>query len=180
MSPVGLLRLALVAPAAAAVLLTAGCSGAIATSTPAVTAEGSAPLDTAATLQQVSGAIRRYQYVAEALAAGYGFAGSCQSTPAGGTGAHYINPTLASQPPDPARPAGLIYVPRNATLVLAGAEYVRTAEPLARPPHLYGRTFDGPLPAHRPGDPPRYVLHVWSEIPNPLGPFAGTNPDAGC
>ncbi|MCA1639594.1 MAG: hypothetical protein LC768_14895 [Acidobacteria bacterium] len=47
-------------------------------------------------------------------------------------------------------------------------------------PSLFGRSFNGPMPGHGPGEPVHYDLHVWAWRNNPNGMFAQFNPKLSC
>jgi hypothetical protein len=47
-------------------------------------------------------------------------------------------------------------------------------------PSVLGVPFDGPMPAHEPGQPIHYDLHMWLWVNNPAGLFAPWNPKVTC
>lgn len=140
-----------------------------------------------ATLQQVKKSLRPFQH-SPATAEAHGYVGSpeCAASPDGGMGYHYVNYQLASQAPDPLRPAILVYVPgKDGRLTLGAAEWFTADadQDLGTDddrPTLFGRAFDGPMPGHEPGMPVHYDLHAWVFTANPGGVFAPWNPKVSC
>lgn len=120
-----------------------------------------------------------YNDVRNAERAGYRATPTCVSSPAGGMGIHYVNPRLQQAPPDPYRPAILVYEPQqDGGRRLVALEYFQLAEGAGARPSLFGQPFDGPMTA--PGMPAFYALHAWVWRHNPAGMFAAFNPDVSC
>ena len=148
-------------------------------------------------LAQARKATAKYHRVEAALADGYIPTPSCISSPDGGMGTHYINPSLMDMNMNVTQPEVLLYeTMKNGKLRLIGVEYfvpviVNGAGPWFGPgpppegqfnsaPSLFGQTFDGPMPGHEPGMPWHYDLHVWIWKNNPSGMFANFNPNVQC
>ncbi|PKW28195.1 hypothetical protein [Phycicoccus duodecadis] len=127
-----------------------------------------------------------YQDVTAATAAGFIPVSECTVSDAGGMGVHYLNPALAAQAPDPARPAILLYAPTSTGgLRLLGAEWFQADADQdlstdADRPSLFGQPFNGPMAGHDPMMPVHYDLHVWLYDSNPDGVFAPWNPSVHC
>lgn len=127
-----------------------------------------------------------YQDVGAAEADGFLPVSGCETSDEGAMGVHYLNPALAAQAPDAAKPAILLYAPtEDGEMRLLGAEWfqadadqdVHTDEDR---PTLFGQPFDGPMPGHDPTMPVHYDLHVWLFDSNPAGVFAPWNPSVHC
>lgn len=148
-------------------------------------------------LAEVRRATAKYHRVEAALADGYIPTPSCTSSPDGGMGTHYINPSLMDMNVNVTQPEVLLYeTMKNGKLRLIGVEYFvpvivngvgpwfgSTAPPEGQynqAPELYGQTFDGPMEGHEPGMPWHYDLHVWLWKHNPSGMFAEFNPTVQC
>jgi hypothetical protein len=130
-------------------------------------------------LQAAKSATARFHSLVQARQAGYVRESPCVP----GEGIHYGKPSLlADNVLDPRRPELLLYETKaNGKLRLVGIEYfkVDADQNLATDsdrPSLFGRSFDGPMPGHFPGQPIHYDLHVWVWEPNPNGMFALPNP----
>jgi hypothetical protein len=130
-------------------------------------------------LQAAKSATARFHSLVQARRAGYVRESPCVP----GEGIHYGKPSLLGDNVlDPRRPELLLYETKpNGKLRLVGIEYfkVDADQNLATDadrPSLFGRSFDGPMPGHFPGQPIHYDLHVWVWEPNPNGMFALPNP----
>ena len=138
-------------------------------------------------LQGAKAAAARYHSIAQAEAAGYVPAGPCIASPNGAMGFHWENPALmADDAVDPLRPEILVYAAKaGGGLELVAVEYYkRDADQNLTTdgdrPSIFGRPFDGPMPAHHPGMGVHYDLHVWLYRDNPTGTFSMWNPDVVC
>ena len=133
-------------------------------------------------LTAVRAATARFHSTVQAERAGYQRTPECVSSPAGAMGVHFENPALMQDPAvDPLQPEILVYAPdENGTLELVAVEYYVEAADVAAAPSLFGRTFQGPMPAHHPGMARHYDLHAWVWAPNPAGTFALFNPTLSC
>lgn len=132
-------------------------------------------------------ATRPFLDVDQAVAAGYGSAGSCVSgAEQGAMGVHYPNGGLVEDPAlDPAQPEILVYEQRGGRLHLLGVEYLVLAGAwhaahAEGPPVLLGQQFHFVNSPNRYGLPAFYELHVWAWKNNPLGAFADFNPNVSC
>jgi hypothetical protein len=141
-------------------------------------------------LAQVRQATAKYHDVNAALADGFVPTPLCvQESGAGGMGIHYINPArLMDAEVNILEPEILLYVERGNGLKLLGVEYwfsigapdTLVPNPAPPPPVIFGRTLDGPMEQHEPGQPPHYDLHAWIWYANPSGTFAPFNPNVSC
>ncbi len=140
-------------------------------------------------LAQVRQATDKYHDVNVALADGFIRTPACVASPDGGMGIHFINPARLMDPAENIlEPEILLYNETADGLKLIGVEYFYgigapdTPVPNPAPPSpvLFGRTFDGPMEQHEPGQPPHYDLHVWIWQANPSGMFAIWNPNVKC
>jgi len=140
-------------------------------------------------LAQVRQATVKYQDVNVALADGFIRTPACVSSPDGGMGIHFINPARLMDPAvNILEPEILLYVETADGLKFLGVEYfygigapdTHVPNPAPPSPVLFGRTFDGPMEQHEPGQPPHYDLHVWIWQANPSGMFAMWNPNVKC
>jgi hypothetical protein len=128
----------------------------------------------------------QFKDVNNAIAAGYGSAGSCVSAPEhGAMGVHFPNGALVGDPAlDPQRPEVLIYEQRGSQLRLVGVEFLVIAEAWHAtnpdPPMLMGQHFHYVGSPNRYGLPPFYELHVWAWRNNPHGMFVDWNPAVSC
>ena len=143
----------------------------------------------------------RYHLVENALADGFFSTFQCVAVPTlGGMGIHYINPArMMNTTVIAEEPEVLLYEPQaDGSFRLIGVEYYAPvlvmgpngpepyfgqtppAAPLNAAPVLFGRTFDGPMPGHGPGEPWHYDLHVWVWRHNPTGMFTPFNPRVVC
>ena len=141
-------------------------------------------------LAQVRRATAKYHDVNVALADGFVPTPLCVQEPgAGGMGIHYINPARLMDPEvNILEPEILLYMERGNGLKLLGVEYwfsigapdTHVPDPTPPSPVLFGRTLDGPMEQHEPGQPPHYDLHAWIWKANPAGIFAPFNPNVSC
>jgi len=140
-------------------------------------------------LAQVRQATAKYQDVNVALADGFIRTPACVESPDGGMGIHFINPPRLMDPAvNILEPEILLYSETADGLKLLGVEYfygigapdTHVPNPAPPSPVLFGRTFDGPMEQHDPGQPPHYDLHVWIWQANPSGMFAMWNPNVKC
>lgn len=173
--------------AVAVALAALGLSGAAVLSAPGAHADAgdaAGAHDRAATLglvAQIRQAVDPYRDVDLALEHGYVPVSSCEASPAGGMGIHYLSFDVAMSPEvDPARPTILLYGPDGrGGLRLLGAEWWQPAVGQPRP-SLGGEPFNGPMPGHNEHMPMHYDLHVWTHVANPAGVFAPWNPNVSC
>lgn len=140
-------------------------------------------------LAKVRQATAKYHDVSAALADGFVPTPACVSSPDGGMGIHYVNPPrLMDSAINLLEPEILLYVESGNGLKLLGVEYFQgigapdTPIPNPAPPAavILGRSLDGPMDAHEPGQPPHYDLHAWVWQGNPSGVFAPFNPNVSC
>jgi hypothetical protein len=133
-------------------------------------------------------ATARYQSLAEAEKDGYVPLSPCVMLPAGAEGIHYGKPALLGDANVAIeQPELLLYEPKadGSGLTLVGVEYFK-ADADQNPataddrPTLFGRSFDGPMAGHAPGQPVHYDLHVWIWRANPKGVLAPGNPKVAC
>ncbi len=134
-------------------------------------------------LQAAKAATARFHSVKQASRAGYVRESPCIP----GEGFHYGNLSLLTDPAlDPSRPDLVLYeLKPNGKLGLVGVEYFKADadQNLATTedrPSLFGRSFDGPMPGHFPGQPAHYELHVWLWKGSPTGLFTLPNPNVNC
>ncbi len=125
----------------------------------------------------------RFKDVNTAVAEGYVSLEECVASPDGGMGVHYLNKALIGST-DPAKPTVLQYMPKDGGMVLAGAEWlVMKGAAGGHVPHMFGRSFNGPMPGHEPAMPKEavhYDLHAWLFMDAPTGVFADFNPNLKC
>ena len=141
-------------------------------------------------LAQVRQATTKYHDVNVALADGFIATPNCVSDPKlGGMGIHYINPARLMDPAvNILEPEILLYSQTAGGLKLLGVEYMfaigapdtHVPNPAPPSPVIFGRSLDGPMEQHEPGQPPHYDLHVWIWKANPAGIFAMFNPNVSC
>ncbi len=140
-------------------------------------------------LAQVRQATDKYHDVNVALADGFIRTPACVASPDGGMGIHFINPARLMDPAENIlEPEILLYNETPDGLKLIGVEYfygigapdTHIPNPAPAAPVLFGRSFDGPMEQHEPGQPPHYDLHVWIWQSNPSGMFAPFNPNVKC
>jgi hypothetical protein len=141
-------------------------------------------------LAQVRQATAKYQDVNVALADGFIATPNCVSDPKlGGMGIHYINPARLMDPAvNILEPEILLYSQTADGMKLLGVEYMfaigapdtHVPNPAPLSPVIFGRSLDGPMEQHEPGQPPHYDLHVWIWKANPAGIFAMFNPKVSC
>ena len=144
-------------------------------------------------------ATAKYHDVNAALADGFFSTFECVSVPGlGAMGVHYVNPArMMDTSVDAASPEVLLYVRQDdGSMRLVGLEYYAPALSNGQPwfggensppptvdnpaPTLFGRSFDGPMAGHGPGQPWHYDLHVWAWRNNPSGLFFPFNPKLRC
>jgi hypothetical protein len=139
-------------------------------------------------LEATRSAVERYRVQEDAILAGY--------RPLGpdfpGMGAHWVNPYFVIRSGlDPLRPAVITYLDTPGGTILTGAAFLQVLLPGEEPPsepfhgawHDHSGTVDeetlalNPAAAHHAGhDEPRIaMLHVWTGLDNPDGPFAQEN-----
>lgn len=146
-------------------------------------------------LDSIRASLEKYQDPIVAIHDGYFSTLGCISVPrAGGEGevpyregsmgVHFLNTSLVTSTPDPAKPSILIYEPDGDKLRLVAAEwFVPLSTGVKARPVLFGQPFDGPMEGHHPIMPvslAHYDLHVWLFKANPYGVFSPTNPDVKC
>jgi hypothetical protein len=140
-------------------------------------------------LAQVRQATAKYHDIDAALADGFIQTPVCVASPDGGMGIHFINPARLMDPAvNILEPEILLYAETEDGLKLLGVEYfygigapdTPVPDPAPPSPILFGRTFDGPMEQHEPGQPPHYDLHAWVWQANPSGIFAPFNPNVTC
>jgi len=140
-------------------------------------------------LAQVRQATAKYQDVNVALADGFIRTPACVASPDGGMGIHFINPARLMDPAvNILEPEILLYNETPDGMKLLGVEYfygigapdTHVPNPAPPSPVLFGKTFDGPMEQHEPGQPPHYDLHVWIWQANPSGMSTMWNPNAKC
>lgn len=127
-------------------------------------------------LAEIRKGTARFHRVEVAVSEGYIPVSPCVASPLGGMGYHYLKPALMDGVVDPSAPEILLYQPTaNGRLELVGVEF--SVPPAAwtepDPPHLGEQPF---------GFDPfgNYALHVWVWRHNPLGMYAGFNPNVSC
>lgn len=146
------------------------------------------PAGTRAALTELARQVAPYADPAAAEAAGWFRVSDCTELPDGSAamGYHYLNPALLAAPPDPARPAMLVYVPsRDGSLTLGAVEWfaVDADQDVATDgdrPSVLGVPLEGPMPGHEPGMPVHYDLHAWVGVANPAGILQAFNPAVSC
>ena len=141
-------------------------------------------------LAQVRRATAKYHDVNAALADGFVPTPHCIAEPGLGVmGIHYINPPrLMDTEVNILEPEILLYVESGNKLKLVGVEYwfsigapdTSIPNPAPPAPVIFGRSLEGPMEAHEPGQPPHYDLHAWVWQGNPSGIFAPFNPNVSC
>ena len=140
-------------------------------------------------LAQVRQATDKYHDVNVALADGFIQTPTCVESPDGGMGIHFINITRLMDPAvNILEPEILLYVQTDDGMKLLGVEYwfsigkpdTHVPNPAPPSPVIFGRTLDGPMEQHEPGQPPHYDLHAWVWKANPSGIFAPFNPNVSC
>ena len=150
-------------------------------------------------LTDARAATAQYHNEDKALADGFFSTFECVAVPnLGAMGIHYINPgRMMDISVDPSRPETLLYIRQNdGKMRLIGMEYYAPVLSNGAPwfggpgspppvidnpaPVLFGRSFDGPMPGHGPGQPWHYSLHVWAWRNNPYGLFFPFNPKVSC
>lgn len=157
------------------------------------------PDDCQEQLTQARAATAQYHNESKALADGFFSTFECVEAPGlGAMGVHYVNPIrMMDINVDVSQPEALLYLRQNdGTMRLVGLEYVAPVLSNGIPwfggennpppvvdnpaPTLFGRTFDGPMAGHTPGQPWHYDLHVWAWRDNPRGLFFPFNSKLSC
>ena len=150
-------------------------------------------------LTEARAATAQYHNESKALADGFFSTFECVSVPGlGAMGVHYVNPARSVDiSVAVSQPETLLYIRQDdGTMRLVGLEYVAPVLSNGIPwfggpsdpppvidnaaPVLFGRTFDGPMPGHGPGQPWHYDLHVWAWRDNPRGLFFPFNSKLIC
>jgi hypothetical protein len=150
-------------------------------------------------LTEARAATAQYHNESKALADGFISTFECVEVPGlGAMGVHYINPLrMMDTSVAVNQPEALLYFRQNdGTMRLVGLEYVAPVLSNGIPwfggegnpppvvdnaaPTLFGRTFDGPMAGHNPGQPWHYDLHVWAWRDNPNGLFFPFNSKLRC
>ena len=150
-------------------------------------------------LTEARAATAGYHNENQALADGFFSTFECVSVPGlGAMGVHYVNPARSMDiSVAVSQPEALLYIRQNdGTMRLVGLEYIAPVLSNGIPwfggpnnpppvidnaaPVLFGRTFDGPMPGHEPGQPWHYDLHVWAWRDNPRGLFFPFNSKLVC
>lgn len=166
--------------------------------TPAL-ASGECPDDCQEQLTAARAATAQYHDQNKALQDGFISTFACVEAPGlGAMGVHYINPArMMDISVDASQPEVLLYIQQgDGTMRLVGLEYYAPVLSNGAPwfgganapppridnpaPILFGRSFDGPMPGHEPGQPWHYDLHVWAWRNNPRGLFYPFNPKLSC
>lgn len=128
-------------------------------------------------LRSVRQATARFNSTNQALEAGYLQTSHCVSSPAGGMGYHWVNPSLIDPVFNPLEPEVVLYATGpGGNLKLVAVEYLVMDVGQPRP-SFDGHLFDiggAPIPA------PHWTLHVWVYEYNPAGTFAKFNPNVTC
>lgn len=135
-------------------------------------------------IAEVRQATAKYQDVDRARADGYVEVSHCETNPngEGAMGIHFLKPPLRGDGEVTAtEPEVLLYEPtRDGGYDLVGVEYMANVADYDGHPELFGRKFDGPMPAHSPQGEEHYDLHLWCWRANPNGMFAPFNPNVSC
>ncbi len=135
-------------------------------------------------LKEVQAALEQFKDPIKAVRAGYLSTVGCIVMPKGGMGIHFVNGGLIGPPPDPMKPAILMYEPVGKKLELVAVEWLAPYIPgKSKRPSLFGRKFHGPMEGHEPILPKQfhhYDFHVWLFKKNPNGLFADANPNVKC
>lgn len=150
-------------------------------------------------LTEARAATAAYHDENNALADGFISTFQCVQAPGlGAMGVHYINPLrMMDTNVQASQPETLLYIRQNDGLMrLVGLEYYAPVLSNGQPwfggpnnpppvidnaaPTLFGRSFEGPMPGHGPGQPWHYSLHVWAWRYNPSGLFFPFNPKLSC
>jgi len=138
------------------------------------------------TLSKTYQATAKYGYEAFAAGGGYMRTDTCAEDLAeGGMGYHYVNLANAVSPPDPQKPAALLYADGfkdeytgesdfGGGRKLVAVEWMVKDTGQTTAPTLFGQTFQkGLFPGY-------FTLHAWIYKPNPKGLFAPWNPEVVC
>jgi hypothetical protein len=128
-------------------------------------------------LKSVRTATARYHSTTQAIMSGYQPDDHCVSSPLGGMGYHWVNPTLVDPVFDPMKPEVVLYATApNGKLRLVAVEYI--VIDVGQPRPMFGdQPFDiggTPVPV------PHWSLHVWMYEENPRGMFVNFNPNVSC
>ena len=137
--------------------------------------------DAASSQHELLDAVRRisarFHSQGQATRHGYVSTVDCVSSPAGGMGVHWLNPSLVDPVFDPLHPENLLFAPGpNGIPKLAAVEYIviNAGQPA---PTFGAQAFDvggTPVPV------PHWSLHIWLWKDNPSGLFAAFNPEVSC
>ena len=157
------------------------------------------PNDCQEQLAEARASTAAYHNESKALADGFISTVQCVEVPGlGAMGVHYINPArMMDTNVEASQPETLLYIRQNDGLMrFVGLEYYAPVLSNGQPwfggpnapppvidnpaPVLFGRSFDGPMPGHGPGQPWHYSLHVWAWRHNPRGLFFPFNPKLSC
>lgn len=128
-------------------------------------------------LKSLRQATSRFNSTTQAIQAGYNPDTHCVSSPAGGMGYHWANPSMIDPVFSALEPEVVIYATGpGGNLKLVAVEYlvINVGQPR---PSFDGRLFDiggAPIPV------PHWTLHVWVHEYNPSGTFAKFNPNVTC
>lgn len=128
---------------------------------------------------QVRRATARLHSIDVAKAAGYTaqYPVGCASSPAGGQGYHYLDPSKVDARVELLEPELVMYEPQpGGGMQLVGVDYVVpfTAWTSDEPPTLLGVPFMRLEPLGV------WALHIWAWRPNPSGMFTAWNPQVSC
>jgi hypothetical protein len=116
----------------------------------------------------------KYADLRTALEDGYRTTATYRTREEGVVGELLVNYKVKN--PKPEQPQVLLYnLADDGQYELVGGEWYKPAEDTDSPPSLFGKTFEGPVPAV-PGLPERYALRVWFASDNAEGLFALANP----
>jgi len=127
-------------------------------------------------IAELRDATSKYADIGMALDEGYMSTYEYATSPEGGMGIHFLNPTITGI--DRLRPNVLLYdLDEHGMYSLIAVEWFVPSAGLSEAPTLFGQTFDGPMPGHEAGQPEHYELHVWLYRDNPEGMYTGFNPD---
>jgi hypothetical protein len=140
----------------------------------------------AALVQTVQNATRKYINVNEATGAGYApFLGCVTGPDFGAMGVHYVNGALLNGELHADQPQALIYEPSGNGLRLVGVEFIVDAATWLKshnntPPVLEGQVLQLVAAPNRFNLPTFFEIHVWAWRNNPLGAFVDWNTRVSC
>jgi hypothetical protein len=128
-------------------------------------------------LKSIRTATARYHSTTQAIINGYQPNNHCVSSPLGGMGYHWVNPSLVDPVFDPLKPEVVLYAKgAGGKLRIVAVEYIVINVGQLRP--MFGdQPFDiggTPTPV------PHWSLHVWMYEENPKGMFVNFNPNVSC